>query len=154
MLTDEQIAEILAAPKRVISKSKTKVQRSSEATDYVVVMPDGTGLAIYARQSLKDSESFSCGLRLEREGKTLTLCRYNGPSHTHRNPLEDEQLGFVAHIHRATERYQSAGLDADKYAVETDRYTTLTQALQCLVADCNVEGLDLSPQPAIQDLFQ
>ena len=57
----------------------------------------GAVFRIYLWQNLDDDQDFSCGLALHRrEGKPLTLVRYNGPSHVH------GEIRYCCHIHRAT----------------------------------------------------
>lgn len=154
-LNDEDIKRLLKAKKHVSSKTRSKSQRGSEQRDFVLQLEDGSRLTLYLRQNIQDPDAFSCGLRLDHGGESLTLCRYNGPDHAHRNPLEDEDLPIVAHIHVATERYQLAGLKPDKYASPTDRYKTLDEAVRCLVEDCNIQGLDfVTSPPTTRDLFQ
>jgi len=153
-LSDDQIKYLLTAPKRVVSQSRPKSSKGSERWDYTIRLSDGSTLILYARQNIIEDESFSCGLRLDRDGETFTLCRYNGASHPHKNPIENEQLVFVEHIHMATERYQVAGMEPDKFAIITDRYKTLNQALKCLVEDCNIEGVDFSSLQSAKDMFQ
>ena len=79
----------------------------------------------------------------------LRLRRYNGKSHQHTNPLEDQRF-YDFHIHTATERYQASGNREDTYAEASSRYADLDQALGCLIDDC---GFVLPPghQP---DMFR
>jgi hypothetical protein len=67
------------------------------------------------------------------------LCRYNGKSHEHKNKLEKETAFYDYHIHKATERYQREGTKEEYFAEASSRYSTPQQALNCLIADCNVE---------------
>lgn len=67
--------------------------------------------------------------------RLFRLCRYNGKSHEHTNPIESIKFhGF--HIHIATERYQDFGFREDAYAEPTDRFSDFDTALQCMVNDC------------------
>lgn len=92
--------------------------------------------SIYQRQNLDDESDFSCGIAyLPRSGLSLTLARYNGPSHEH---------GTIAdrpHIHRATEAAIAAGGKPEREAEETDRYRTLVGALACLIDDFHLSGI-------------
>ena len=87
-------------------------------------------------------DDFSCGISwISKTGEVLTLKRYNGSSHNHPNHLEKEKLGYVCHIHIATEKYIKANKKAEGFAKKTDRFTTVQGALHCLVTDCKVSGL-------------
>ena len=106
----------------------------------------GTVYRIYQRQNMDDERDFSCGLALkQRGGGLLSLVRYNGSSHAHRD------LRYCCHIHRATAEAIVAGRKIDSYAEETDRYRTLEGALACLIEDCGVLGV--SAKPDERDLF-
>jgi hypothetical protein len=64
--------------------------------------------------------------------------------------LENERLGFVPHIHRASRRYLDETGKADGFAERSDRFYTLDGALACLLKDCNVDGLSANPdQPSL-----
>lgn len=65
------------------------------------------------------------------------LKRYDGKSHEHTNPIEDEKF-YDFHIHTATERYQNYGNgEEDKYAYQTDRFSNYKEAFECMLKDCN-----------------
>jgi hypothetical protein len=91
-------------------------------------------------------DDFSCGLSwLAPNGEILTLVRYNGASHPHRNNIEGTMLNWESHIHTATERYIRANKKAVGFAEPTDRYRTLKGALHCLVTDCSIVGISTTP---------
>ena len=91
---------------------------------------------IYLRQNLVDRQDFSCGIAfLPRGESTLTLARYNGPSHDHGN------ISHRPHIHQASEKAIAAGQKAEWEAEETTRYKTLSGTLACLISDYNVAGI-------------
>jgi hypothetical protein len=83
-------------------------------------------------------------------GEPLTLKRYNGPSHNHRNVLEKQQLGKNCHIHIATEKYIKSNRKPEGFAEVTARYNTLEGALHCLVTDCKIKGINTTPDNASQ----
>ena len=92
--------------------------------------------SVYQRQSLADDSDFSCGISYHpRGGPSLTLARYNGPSHEHGD------IAYRPHIHRASERAIAAGKKPESEAAETDRFETLEGALACLIADFHLVGL-------------
>lgn len=90
------------------------------------------------RQSLSDPLDFSVilGYVIPKTNYLFKLRRYNGLSHEHTNHLENETF-FGYHIHMATLRYQQSGFTEDVYAVQTNEYSDLGQALDCLIRDCN-----------------
>lgn len=153
-LTDEKINLIILSIKRVTNPLSKEVDKGSHTQrNYKVLGQDGQEYTLYARQSKLVVDDFSCGLLwLMPSGETITLVRYNGSSHYHPNHLEDNELDFSCHIHRATERYIQAGKKPEGYAEETHRYSTLNGALHCLITDCKINGLKTEPdQP---DLFK
>lgn len=141
--TDEQIHDLLVMQKSVINpNAKGIVECKHLKTNYKVVGPEGATFILYLRQHQIIEDHFSCGLRWTTpSGDTLTLVRYNGSSHSHPNKIEKMRLGYVCHIHRATQRYIAAGKKPDGYAEATLRYQTLAGALHCLTQDCRISGI-------------
>lgn len=149
-ITDAELEHLRRMPKHVLNpKARAANKDLCEQYNYSLGSEDGEHrFQLYTRQNLRPGmeDSFSCGLNVVRHnGESLTLCRYNGPSHPHRNHLEKEHFSFVPHVHNATERYIAAGRDPETFAVITERFRTLQGALHCLVTDCKVKGLDTSP---------
>ena len=138
-----ELEKLRAMPKRVTNpgarwSDKPKVrpvhrQRNLQA----VGGSDGdVHFFIYQRQNLADESDFSCGVAyLPRGGKSLTLARYNGPSHEH------GAIEYRPHIHHATEEAIAAGKKSEREAEETDRYRTLEGALACLIDDFHLSGI-------------
>ncbi len=88
------------------------------------------------RQNIMNALDFSAifGYHMPGSSRVFRLRRYNG-KHYHTNRIEQETIsGF--HIHQATERYQAIGAKEDAFAENTDRYSTLSDALNCLLEDC------------------
>ena len=79
----------------------------------------------------------------------IRLRRYNGKSHRHSNPMEGDRF-YDFHIHTATERYQLSGNREDTYAVSSDRYASLEEAIDCLLEDCAF----VLPQGHQADIFR
>jgi hypothetical protein len=154
-LTDEKIAELIELPKRVTNPGAREMDDGAYLRrDYEVVSAAGDKqiFRLFTRQNKKVSNDFSCGLRWLAPGTDgLMLLRYNGPSHSHTNKVEKEDLDHVCHIHRATARYIRANRKAEGFAEETRRYRTLRGALHELVKECRIEGLAEADQ---SDLFQ
>lgn len=147
-LTDEQINALIALPKVITNPRARKIEkRGSEQVNYDAEGPDGEQFRVYLRQNMRITDGFSCGLLyIPARGDSVTLTRYNGADHEHSNPLDSgKPLPLACHIHRATEKYMTAGRKAEHYAQTTDRYQTLQGALAALLLDCNISGLDDNP---------
>lgn len=151
ILTDEQIAGLLKAPKTVINPgARWKTQRGANQKNFDLESEDGRQFSLYLRQNIRIANNFSCGLLFKHPQGTITLTRYNGSDHDHDNPLDlDTKVSTACHIHIATERYMSAGRKPEHYAKTTDRYTDLDGALRALVEDCVVLGIKLK-EPELQ----
>ena len=109
--------------------------------------PSGREFWIFLRQSTLNMFDFSAilGYQLPQLHNVFRLRRYNGRSHEHTNVLEQEKF-YGYHIHTATKRYQQPGFREDHYAVTTNRYQTLEQAIECMLDDCGFRGnLEDSP---------
>ncbi|MBV2132019.1 hypothetical protein KRX52_04300 [Pseudomonas sp. MAP12] len=148
-LSDQQIAELIATPKRVINPGmKPKLQKASIQVTYELEeVHGGRRFLLYLRSNPRDPESFSCGLAYVLDGpdKMVTLCRYNGSNHVHYNPIESgEQIAHQCHIHTATQRYMEIGDKCDKFAESTDRYSDFDGAVSCILQDCSITGLHQS----------
>lgn len=150
-LTDDKIADLLSCPKRLTNpQARSKNKNGHDQVNYKVVASDSSGhnFELYKRQNLRDGmeDDFSCGISwIAPNGETLTLKRYNGSSHNHPNHLEKEKLGHTCHIHIATEKYIQANRKAEGYAEATEKYNTVEGALHCLVNDCNISGIQTTP---------
>jgi len=146
-ITDEFIEELIGCRKMVINPKTRDVNKPGhKQVNYMVKALDDSGhkFELFTRQNLAEGmeDDFSCGLRwLASNGESLILCRYNGSSHPHRNKIENQAIGLVCHIHRATERYITANQKPDGFAYETDNYQSLQEAVLCLVRDCRIDGL-------------
>ncbi|WP_145956938.1 hypothetical protein [Xenorhabdus miraniensis] len=154
--TDSQISEFLSEEKVVLNpKAKWKEQRKSQRKNYNLVSADGNRkYTLFIRQNIILPDNFSCGLIIEIPGnESITLVRYNGCDHPHINILEDEDVSYRFHIHKATEKYMSVGRKAEHYAEVTERYNCWEGALHCLVNDCNVVGLKLPDIDMTRDMF-
>jgi len=160
-LTDDKIAELLSCPKHVDNPQARNISKDGHSQiNYKVTATDGSEskFEIYVRQnSRKDmDDDFSCGISwVAPNGETLTLKRYNGPSHDHPNHLENTHTGLKCHIHIATEKYIKANRKAEGFAQETDRFKTINGALHCLVVDCKITGIQTTPDSEDQpNLFE
>jgi len=156
-LTDDKIADLLNCPKKLTNpQARVKEKDGHQQFNFKLVAEDGTGheFELYKRQNLRPGmeDDFSCGISwVAPNGETLTLKRYNGPSHDHENHLEKVRLGLNCHIHIATEKYLKANKKAEGFAQVSDRYKTLDGALHCLVSDCKIHGIQTSPDKTNQE---
>lgn len=153
-LTDEQIAALLAMPKRVENpNAKAKIEGKHTRHDFRVVSADGAQeFALFTRQSSMLPDGFSVGLRwLAKSGESFMLVRCNGSDHPHSNSIERDRFEAVYHIHQATERYLAIGKKSEGYALPIKEYRTLKGALHHIVGLCNIT--DLKTEPDEPDLF-
>jgi hypothetical protein len=145
--SQKKIDELLSLAKRVKNPGARIVPKGQhQQINYQLVGADDELFNLYCRQNVNDPDDFSCGLSWDTpSGEVLTLVRYNGSSHPHTNQIEGQKLDFVCHIHRATKPYIDAGKKPEGYAEATTIYQTLNGALHCLVTDCNISGIQTTP---------
>lgn len=145
-LTDKEIQELITehkqmtlAPGELLRNMKEK--RGHKSSEHLIPRPDGSSFIIKVRISNENPLDFSAilGYSPPKSTRLFLLRRYNGKSHEHRNKLETENVFYDFHIHTATERYQREGTREEYFAEITDRFSTIYEALNCLIADCNVE---------------
>ncbi|TAN13773.1 MAG: hypothetical protein EPN37_12960 [Chitinophagaceae bacterium] len=152
-ITDKKIEELLKCPKQIKNPTTRKSTKAGhEQFNYSVEATDGSEntFVVYKRQNLAEGmeDDFSCGICwIVPNGETLTLKRYNGPSHNHPNKIENEKLGYNCHIHMATEKYIRANLKPEGFAIITQNYYTLNGAFYWLVKECNITGIATTPDP-------
>lgn len=146
-LTDVELDELRLMKKLVTNLHARWKEKPGHRQRNYILENEKYQFELYQRQNTNDAKDFSCGLAvIKPDGLRLTLCRYNGGSHTHR------EIKFRCHIHKATAAAMREGRKAEDHADETDRYRTLDGALFCLVNDCAILGLhDL--QPDERDMF-
>lgn len=135
-VTDETIAALLAQPKTVSNPGARETDKGShKQTNYVVRGAAGDAFTLYLRQNNRIADDFSCGLCWHApSGETLTLVRYNGAGHAHRNPGAREWLPRTCHIHRA----MRACLDADR--IQRDYVYPDMENAQDYPVDYRIEG--------------
>jgi len=153
-LNDDDLDDLRQVEKVKVSGTRLKAKHglfmeqqfelSSERPDFQ--------FRLYRRHHISNKAVFSVGLQALIEGQWLTLCRYNGPYHAHRNEIERNRLVDTPHIHRATTKYIREASHPDGFAESTDRYTDVEGAWSCILADCNVHGVPPSSnQPQDDD---
>jgi hypothetical protein len=154
-LTDEQVKRLLLTPKRITNPAARNVTDANhDKRDYIVESEDGTErFRVFVRQNKTILDDFSCGLQwLPAGGESLILARYNGSSHDHPNRIEGTRVEHSCHVHKTTERYIRANLKPEGFAEVTSTYQTCNGALNRLVIDCNIAGLET--QADHPELFQ
>jgi len=144
LYTDGELTELQSLPKRIINPWARWLEKPKERPAYRQRTFQASGqeddqarFAAYQRQNLIDESDFPCGiLYLPTGAPSLTIARYNGPSHKHGD------IAYQPHIHRASERAIAAGKKPESRAEATSRFQTLEGALACLMQDFNVTGLN------------
>jgi len=137
--SDNEIHQLIQEPQRPLSakyKLRLKSKGAHEEQDIELEGTKGNRFRLLLRRSRKNSLDFSVILAYcpSETSKEFRLCRYNG-KHQHTNNLEKQSFDDF-HIHHATERYQEIGAKEETYAEQTDRFSDLESALQCLINDC------------------
>jgi hypothetical protein len=155
LLDDEVIEHILSCPKRITNpNARWSEQKKSKQNNFNAVSNCGEHkFKVYFRQNTIIESAFSCGLSVETTAGFITLCRYNGSDHAHKNDIENERFAFQCHIHRATKRYIDSGYKPDKYAAPTTRYELLAGAVEAMAEDCNIRGLKMKGLAETAEMF-
>ena len=138
------------------TRPKNKGQFVEQQYTLEAVGDPGLKFRLYSKHLPRLDGGFSVGLSLLLPERDLTLCRYNGGSHAHKNEIEGDSFGFVCHIHYARAEYLRRGKHDDGYALPTHRFSTVENALLCILQDCNIHGIvDLGDSdPNTLDLFE
>ena len=147
MLTDAQIQELIAMPKRILSKEPANGYKEEGAQRrcnlVLAASPPGDGeFEVFIRQNLEFVENFSIGLHCKTSAhpKGITLIRYNGP---HGESSRDPDGHYAApHIHRITQEESAKGsVEPPEMRRElTDRYNTFEEALLVFFSDIGVSN--------------
>ena len=156
ILTNAQIANLLAVPKPISRKqvvhlkTKGKANGRGDVESKVRVVTSGRGRRTFQITASKKRRplQFSIILSFSWYGRQINLIRCNGHHREHTNLIEERsKIGVQAipantfHIHVATHRYQlEPESDAEAYAEPTDRYFSFVGAIEFL---CNHYGFYL-----------
>jgi hypothetical protein len=144
--TDIEIADFIQEKKSFpkISHIKLKEKSGHKEHELEILGESGNRYMMILRENKINLLDFSVilGFCPPQTNIVFLLRRYNGRSHEHSNPLERTESFYDFHIHEATERYQEAGFRAEHYALPTDRYKNLRDAIECLYNDCNIKLKD------------
>ena len=144
ILNDARIQQLIIEPKPVPWNYQAlvtpKPKKGHAERELSLQGQAGGDFRIIVRQSLLNPLDFSAILAYfsKKSNVLFRLRRYNGKSHEHSNTLEGQGPFYDFHIHKATERYQQAGVAEDSFAEVTDRYGDLNGALGCLSDDCGM----------------
>jgi hypothetical protein len=146
LYTDEELTTLREMAKQVTNprarwSEKPKSNPSHRQRTFLVCgrEPENTRFQVYQRQNLSDPSDFSCGISYHPPGApALTLARYNGPSHRHGG------IAYRPHLHRATARAIAEGKKPESEAEETEGFDTLEGALDRLIKDFNLSGVEVS----------
>lgn len=147
MLTDAQIQELIAMPKRILNKEPARGYRREgvhrRCRLALATVPPGNGeFNVFTRQNIEFVENFSIGLRCKTSAhpREITLIRYNGP---HGEISRDQDGHYAAHhIHRITQEELAKGsVEPPEMRREvTDRYDTFEEALLIFFSDIGVSN--------------
>lgn len=149
MLTDAQIQELIAMPKRILNKEPANGYKADGAQRrcnlvLAAIHPGNGEFNVFARQNIEFVENFSIGLRCKTSAhpREITLIRYNGP---HGEVSRDQDGHYaVYHIHRITQEELAKGsVEPPEMRRElTDRYNTFEEALLVFFSDIGVSNYD------------
>jgi hypothetical protein len=158
LLTDDEITRLVKERKPTVEASELlrdlqhkseAIGRSRVAMRKVAALAGGS-FVLRVRQNVLDAYDFSIILSYQPDGGSeFIVRRHNGPSHAHKNPIEDSGFAGVCHIHQATERYQLRGNRGEHYAEPTERFHDVATALGCMLIDANFEPPAESPFPGL-----
>lgn len=141
ILTDEDIERLVLLekpiPNGLLPVTRWAEHNKHRRRDYDIKCDSGETFVLALRESTLNRFDFSAilGYQLPGVNTIFRLRRYNGKSHYHTNPLENETFRDF-HIHKATQRYQNFGTKEDHFAVIDKRYSDLDGAIECLLNDC------------------
>jgi len=144
IFSDQDISRLIQERKTLPDDYRTKIQTrpklGHKERELDIKGADGGDYGLVLRQSILNPLDFSIILayRPPKSNQLFRLQRYNGKSHEHTNPIEEETF-YNFHIHQATERYQEMGAREDTYAKPTDRFADFHQAISCMLKDCGFE---------------
>ena len=148
--TDSEIVRMIEERKPLPENHRARIhlrdKRGHKERELDVEGEDGTRFRLILRQSNFNTMDFSIILAVNPtdSNQLFRLIRYNGKSHEHTNPIEENTF-YDFHIHYATERYQDSGSREDAFAEPTDRFADFHAALHCMLEDCGFEAPPNAP---------
>jgi hypothetical protein len=136
-----RVAKVARSPLDTLYRPVVEPHMAHRTAEVLADGEDGSLFKIRVRQLIRIPTNFSVILcyQLPNQKREFRLTRNNGGGQgkPHRNFIEKNEVRGP-HIHLATERYQRRGADEDHFAIETDRFATLEQAIDCLINDCAI----------------
>lgn len=156
-ISNAQIEALKAMPKQLAKPFRQKWVKSLKFNQLSIGLCDAEqqyNFNLYLRQSTLDIDNFSCGISLlEANEDDVTLARYNGSSHVHVNKCDGQRFEFQCHIHQASEESLKQSKKIENHATATDRYKNLQGAVQCVLKDFNIIGIDIAQLTTQGGLF-
>lgn len=146
VLSDSLVDKIIREPKfvsmRNLEKDYTISKRGEHREKNIILECEAYECYMRIRQTIDKPDNFSVILVFKDSNKIYRpILRLNGNHGTHCNRLEREIISGP-HIHRITERYQRRTNHPDGYAVATDRYTNLHEAIEVFMEMVNVSTIE------------
>jgi hypothetical protein len=144
-LSEETLAMLKTCNKMIIrlEPRKQKSQDNQKRQTILIISEDGGHqFEIFTRQNTDILINFTAWLIYKApDNMTHILCRYNGDHWEHRNKMSGEIIrGFHKHLYKT--EYVENGLADDWYAEFTDVYDTLTEAIQKVCIDYNINNFE------------
>ncbi len=135
--TPKQVTKWIVQNRKKPSDMPSHIEWSCEA-----VSTDDDSFLIYIRQNISLDDDFSCGIAWKSpEGEQITIARYNGSSHDHRNRSDGITFVQQCHIHQVTVEAAQRGWSLENYAILAESYTCLDEATLQLAEDYSITGL-------------
>jgi hypothetical protein len=129
--TEDDINYLIDCAKTIkeVPKRDMKEENRHRRNDMVVINSEGDEFDVFIRQSLDFDEDFSVGLVYRsKDGKRITLVRYNGQHEQSDKPFSDNPH-FSYHIHRATADNLNTGRFEKHPASITETYGSFDEAI-------------------------
>lgn len=156
VFSDEQIQALIEEPKPLSADYRNRLAlRNKRGHRSQALIVRGTGdheFHLILRQSMTNALNFSVilGVTVPGTNRVFRLRRYNSQTHPHTNSLERSTIIYKPHVHRATARYQEVGTAEEAFAEPTERFSTLTEAVDCMLRESGF----ILPEGAQLGLFE
>ncbi len=146
MIPDSLVDKIMKEPKFVSKKDLETgyiiSKRGEHREKNIVLECEAYECSMRVRQTIDKPDNFSVILVFKDSNRNYRpILRLNGNHGTHCNRLERELI-CGPHIHKITEKYQKRTNHPDGYAVATDRYTDLHEAIEVFMELANVRIIE------------
>lgn len=148
VLNDQQIQELIALPKTIVSREPSGGYREERFQRRCTLELESVGVEsikfeAFIRQHTEFIENFTLGLRYQtydRSLRSITLVRYNG-AHGETSRQADGHYA-APHIHRITQAEMESGssFPQERHREITNRYSTFEQGLSVFFGDIGAEN--------------